>query len=65
MAIREGKWKCTYCGATNRGRDLECTACGAAREKDVSFFLDDDAAEVTDEAVVAHARGGAEWICET
>jgi hypothetical protein len=65
MTIREGKWKCTYCGEVNRGRDVECTACGAAREKDVVFFLEDDAPEVTDEAELAVARGGAEWMCET
>lgn len=65
MTIREGKWKCTYCGAVNRGRDVECTACGAAREKDVTFFLEDDAPEVTDEERLRVARGGAEWICET
>ena len=47
MTIREGKWKCTYCGSVNRGRDVECTACGAAREKDVVFFLEEDAPEVT------------------
>lgn len=65
MAIREGKWKCPYCGSVNRGRDVECTACGAARDKDVQFFLEEDAPEVTDEAELRAARAGAEWICET
>jgi hypothetical protein len=63
MAIREGKWRCPYCAGVNRGAHLACTGCGATRDKDVTFFLEDDAAEVTDEALLARARAGADWLC--
>lgn len=65
MAIREGKWKCTYCAAVNRGQDLACAGCGSTREADVEFFCEDDAPEVTEEQAQAIARGGADWTCET
>lgn len=64
MAVREGKWRCPYCSVVNRGADLACTACGATRDKDVAFFLDDDAPEVTDEALLEKARAGADWLCQ-
>lgn len=64
MAIREGKWRCTYCSSVNRGAHLACAGCGATRDKDVSFFLEDEAPEVTDEALLATARAGADWLCE-
>lgn len=63
MAIREGKWRCPYCSSVNRGADLACTGCGATRDKDVTFFLEDDASEVTDEALLKKARAGADWLC--
>lgn len=63
MAIREGKWRCPYCGSVNRGADLACPGCGAQRDKDVSFFLEDQAPEVTDEKLLARARAGADWLC--
>lgn len=65
MAIREGKWKCPYCAATNRGSDLACAGCGSTREADVEFFCEDDAPELTEEQAQAIARGGADWTCET
>jgi hypothetical protein len=65
MAIREGKWKCPYCGTLNRGRDLDCTACGATRDREVKFIYDENAAEVTDEEQLRSARGGPDWVCET
>jgi Zn-finger in Ran binding protein and others len=64
MAIREGKWRCPYCASVNRGADLACKGCGATRDKDVSFFLEDDAPEVTDAALLAQARSGADWLCQ-
>ncbi len=64
MAIREGKWRCPYCAVVNRGADLRCTGCGATRDKDVQFFLEDDALEVTDEALLAKAQAGADWLCQ-
>jgi len=64
MAIREGKWRCPYCASVNRGAELACNGCGATRDKDVTFFLEEDAPEVTDEALLAQAGGGADWLCE-
>ena len=64
MAIREGKWRCPYCASVNRGSELACQGCGATRDKDVSFFLEEDAPAVTDEALLARARGGADWLCQ-
>ena len=42
---------------------MACAGCGATRDKDVAFFLDEDAEEVTDEARLARARAGADWLC--
>jgi hypothetical protein len=64
MAIREGKWRCTYCSSVNRGAELACSGCGATREKDVTFFLEDEAPEVTDAALLKTARAGADWLCQ-
>src|SRR5260370_21649808 len=64
MAIREGKWRCPYCSVVNRGADLTCTGCGATRDKDVQFFLEEAADEVTDEQLLATARAGADWLCQ-
>lgn len=63
VAIREGKWKCSYCGAANLGRDATCQACGQTRGKDVKFYLDEDAAEVSDAALLNQAGSGADWTC--
>lgn len=64
MAIREGKWKCKNCDNANLGRNVVCGTCGQARGDDVEFYLeDDDAPEVVDEAVLAQANAGADWIC--
>jgi hypothetical protein len=63
MAIREGKWKCSYCGEVNRGRDMKCAQCGQQRGKDVKFFLDGEAAEVTEESLLSTANAGADWTC--
>ena len=63
MAIREGKWRCPYCSIVNRGASMACPGCGATRDEDVAFFLEDDAPEVTDEALLARARAGADWQC--
>jgi hypothetical protein len=63
MAIREGKWKCSYCGGVSLGRDVKCTQCGQPRGKDVKFFLDEGAAEVTDQNLMSQAKSGADWTC--
>lgn len=64
MAIREGKWKCPSCTTVNRGAVQQCAQCGTTRDANVKFFLDEDAAEVTDAAQLAKAQSGADWICE-
>src|SRR3954462_13621467 len=64
MAIREGKWRCPYCSTVNRGRDMACSGCGATRDEDVKFFLEEAAPEVTDEKLLAQARAGADWLCQ-
>jgi hypothetical protein len=63
MAVREGKWKCPACGAVNLGRDMKCSGCGAVRGPNVMFFLEEDAAEVTDQGLLSTAEGGADWHC--
>ncbi len=63
MAIREGKWRCPYCSGVNPGRELRCSGCGATRDKDVAFFLDEDAPEVQDQALIGTALAGADWLC--
>ena len=47
----------------NRGAQMACLGCGATRDKDVAFFIDDDAEEVADEALLGRARAGADWLC--
>jgi hypothetical protein len=65
MAVYEGKWRCTFCRTVCRGRDMDCSGCGARRGADVEFFLDDDAPPVTDEALLREADVGPDWLCET
>jgi hypothetical protein len=42
---------------------MKCTSCSAVRDKDVVFFLEDEAPEVTDDGLKKTASGGADWIC--
>jgi hypothetical protein len=63
VAIREGKWKCSYCGQANQGRDGKCAQCGQVRGRDVNFYLDDDAAEASDPELLGAAKAGADWTC--
>ena len=65
MTIREGRWDCPQCGAVgNLGRHTECQTCAASRPAGIQFYLPDDAAVVTDAALLAEAEAGADWICE-
>ncbi|WNG32760.1 hypothetical protein F0U61_03375 [Archangium violaceum] len=65
MTIREGLWDCGFCGTKgNLGRHKQCNHCGAARQKDVQFYLPDEAPVVTDERLIAQAEAGADWYCE-
>jgi hypothetical protein len=63
MAIKEGKWRCPACEAVNLGRDMKCSSCGAVRGPEVKFFLDEDAAELTDQSLLETAASGADWHC--
>lgn len=64
MVVREGKWRCPYCSVVNRGAELACKGCGATRDKDVQFFLEDEAPEVTDAELLGRADAGADWLCQ-
>jgi hypothetical protein len=67
MAVYEGLWDCTSCGAKGiRGAERSCKGCGAPRADDVKFYLPQQgqAAVVTDAAKVAEAKAGEDWYCE-
>lgn len=63
MATYEGKWRCLRCSTANLGRKLNCQSCGVKRSDDVEFFLDTDAAAVSDAELLKQANAGADWIC--
>lgn len=65
MAIREGRWDCATCGQVgNLGRDQVCPSCGAPRDKNVRFYLPEDAPVVEDAAQLAQAKAGVDWLCQ-
>ncbi|MBI5544013.1 MAG: hypothetical protein HY901_09010 [Deltaproteobacteria bacterium] len=65
MTIREGKWDCPQCGLKgNRGSEQKCRQCNKVRGDEVRFYLEDEAAEVLDEAQLAKAQAGADWVCQ-
>lgn len=59
----EGMWDCPNCETANKGSQMACGSCGAQREEDVKFYLPSDAKEITDEAELAAAKAGPDWIC--
>ncbi|MDD3148436.1 MAG: zinc finger protein [Candidatus Riflebacteria bacterium] len=61
--IVEGVWDCPNCNAKNRGSAQQCDACGAVRSENVKFYVEDDAKAITDEAELAKANAGPDWIC--
>lgn len=64
MAVRVGRWDCTYCGhKSNPGPETKCNSCGAPRPKKVKFYLPDDAEKVTDTERIRQARSGVDWVC--
>ncbi len=63
MATYEGKWRCARCSTANLGRYLNCQTCGVKRDENVEFFLDTDAAVVSDANLLSQANAGADWIC--
>lgn len=59
-------WVCTSCQHRNRGRDKVCAGCGDAKDASERFEMPGDtaaAASVTDPALLAAARAGADWRC--
>lgn len=65
MAILEGLWDCTSCGARGvLGRHKECPTCGHPRDESEDVYLPADAVPVTDAAVLELANAGGDWHCE-
>lgn len=64
MAIRMGYWDCQSCGTQHiEGPKRDCPQCGRPRDKNVAFYTDDSAPEVTDSALLERAHAGADWHC--
>lgn len=65
MAVYVGRWDCDYCGNVgNLGPHTHCSQCGSARPADVVFYMPRDVdTKVTDEAELAAAKAGANWVC--
>ncbi len=64
MAIRIGRWDCNTCGHNgNMGNVLNCEQCNIPRDKNVEFYLPDDAEIVTDAKIIKAANAGADWNC--
>jgi hypothetical protein len=64
MAVREGRWDCTYCVNIGiLGRYTTCTGCARSRPERVKFYLPEDEAEVVDEKLLNLANGEADWVC--
>lgn len=63
MATYEGKWRCARCAQANLGRNLNCLTCGVKRGDGVEFFLDAEAAAISDANLLSQASAGADWIC--
>ncbi|MDF1666561.1 MAG: zinc finger Ran-binding domain-containing protein [Planctomycetota bacterium] len=61
--ILEGMWDCPNCESANKGSAMKCEGCGSVRDEDVKFYLPENAQEVTDQAEIAAANAGADWIC--
>lgn len=59
----EGYWICPKCETRCRGAQQECHNCGAVRDENVKFFLDDDSPVISDEDELAKAKAGPDWIC--
>ncbi len=66
MKVYIGRWDCDYCGNMgNLGPHTHCSSCGSARPNDVVFYMPRGVdAEVTDDAELAAAKEGANWVCD-
>ena len=60
--IVEGLWYCPNCNTENAGANMRCGGCGQTREK-VDFVYDENATAITDEAELAKAQEGPDWVC--
>lgn len=59
-------WVCSSCQHRNRGRDKVCAGCGDAKDASERFEMPGNtaaAATVSDPALLAAARAGADWRC--
>lgn len=58
-------WDCKYCGQKAiRGDHDRCTSCGHDRDKDITFYRQEQAEElVQDQAQAARFQAGADWVC--
>jgi hypothetical protein len=64
MAVREARWDCQYCGAKgNLGRHKSCRNCGRSRPAGTKFYLPNEEAVVDDQALLAEAAKGPDWVC--
>ena len=61
--IVEGFWDCPNCNAKNRGSAQQCESCGAIRSENVKFYVDEDSKVINDEAELAKAEAGPDWVC--
>jgi len=68
--IVENTWDCLHCKHTNRGRDMECSKCGAPKGSTIIDKIPEagatrDVAEVkSGTAIHATFSHGSNWICE-
>jgi hypothetical protein len=59
-------WRCSSCGHRNLGRHLACQSCGSPKDDSEAYEMPPDPsaqASVTDPALLAMARAGANWRC--
>ena len=68
--LRETRWLCKNCGAECRGRDETChgddgqSGCGHSKPEGVKDYLPENSPYLTDPALIADARSGADWHCD-
>lgn len=60
----ENVWRCSSCKASNKGRDLNCSKCGARKSADLEYDTMSSGEEITDPELLKKAKAGANWICE-
>ncbi|MBP7842782.1 hypothetical protein KA017_02140 [Candidatus Woesebacteria bacterium] len=66
MAIREGRWDCTYCSTTGiLGRHTSCPNCSKSRSAGTKFYLSENAPVVTDSHQLQQAKAGPDWVCSS